>query len=177
MPDECSICLDEIVAATTGCVQLSCSHTYHLGCISVWYQKNPSCPECRSKPSEKETPPPSTSHWIEDGVSRMTNNSDRFIIWESMTRGHTPRLTGFRNLEAVVSSIDNQNTSSPDGMPEERRTNDVRIVSEQAGVSQEVASMALDRCQGDIVTAIMELSLGQDVATFELPENELTTAS
>jgi hypothetical protein len=37
--------------------------------------------------------------------------------------------------------------------------------------------MALDRCQGDIVTAIMELSLGQDVATFELPENELTTAS
>jgi len=177
MPDECSICLDEIVAATTGCVQLSCSHTYHLSCISAWYQKNPSCPECRSKPSEKETPPPSTSRWIEDGVSRMTNNSDRVIIWESMTRGHTLDLTGFRNLEAAFSSTNNQNTTSPAATPEERRTNDIRLVSTQTGVSQEVAGEALDRCQGDIVTAIMELSLGQDVATFELPENELTTAS
>jgi len=94
-----------------------------------------------------------------------------------MSRGHTPRLSGFINLEAAVSSTDNQNTRSPDETPEETRTNDVRLVSEQAGVSQEVAGMALDRCQGDIVTAIMELSLGQDVATFELPENELTIPS
>jgi NACalpha-BTF3-like transcription factor len=107
----------------------------------------------------------------------MTNNSDRFIIWESTTRGHTSRLTGSRNLEATVSSTSTQNTTSPAETPEETRENDVRIVSEQAGVSQEIAGMALDRCQGDIVTAIMELSLGQDVATFEFPENELTIPS
>ncbi len=48
---ECSICCDEI-----GCSRatLSCSHTFHLGCIGRWILRNESCPMCRREMEEKE---------------------------------------------------------------------------------------------------------------------------
>jgi len=202
MPDECSICLDEIAVATTGCVQLSCSHKYHLGCISAWYQKNPSCPECRGKPSEKEAPPPpprpSFSHhgiyshngmtnsaWV-DAFSRMTNHSERFTITlPPMTRGNTPNATltedQINQLREVLLSTNNPNANVPVVTSEETRDNDVHLVSTQAGVPLDVARAVLEECQGDIVAAIMEITMGPLVAnvpdTFELPElNPLVAA-
>ena len=189
MSDECSICLDEIAVATTGCVQLSCSHKYHLGCISTWYQKNASCPECRSKPSEKEAPPPpprpSFSHhgmtnsaWV-DAYSRMTNRSERFMIaLPPMTRGNTADLIEQDNqIQQIVLSLGSQTANAPAATSEESRDNDVQLVSTQAGVPLDVARTVLEECQGDIVAAIMEITMGPSSAnlpdTFELSENEL----
>ena len=189
MPDECCICLDEIVVATTGCVQLSCSHTYHLGCISAWFQKNASCPECRHKPTEKEAPPPPRRNsfspvqwqngenlivWEREDFSRMTNHSDRFTMnIPPMTRGHTADLTVeqmSRLRDALLSTV-HQNAATP----EEIMENDVRLVSTQAEVSLDIARDTLQRCNGDVVTAIMEITLGPGSSvnvpdTFELPE-------
>ena len=200
MSDECSICLDEIAVATTGCVQLSCSHKYHLGCISTWYQKNASCPECRSKPSEKEAPPPpprpSFSHhgnltdtviaWERDEYSLMTNHSEHFMITlPRMTRGHTTNNTltevQINQLRQVLSSTGSQTANAPAATSEESRDNDVQLVSTQAGVPLDVARTVLEECQGDIVAAIMEITMGPSSAnlpdTFELPElNPLVAA-
>jgi hypothetical protein len=50
MSNTCSICLDEINVAVTGCVTLSCGHHNHLSCISKWFysQEKSSCPLCRA---------------------------------------------------------------------------------------------------------------------------------
>jgi hypothetical protein len=53
MEHECSICCEEIAAAT-GQVTLSCSHTFHLGCVGSWLLRSTSCPLCRGETCEKE---------------------------------------------------------------------------------------------------------------------------
>jgi len=43
----------------TGKVELSCSHTFHLGCITRWFSTGGNtctCPICRAAPKEKEIP-------------------------------------------------------------------------------------------------------------------------
>ena len=50
---ECSICCDEIVAAT-GQVTLGCSHQFHLGCVGRWLLKSSTCPMCRGETCAKE---------------------------------------------------------------------------------------------------------------------------
>lgn len=48
---ECSICYEAIEAAKTGCVEMSCSHKFHMLCISGWFltQKAATCPMCRKE--------------------------------------------------------------------------------------------------------------------------------
>ena len=164
----------------------------------MWYQKNASCPECRSKPSEKETPPsaPSTSFssllgnftdttvaWERDDYSRMTNHSERFMIaLPPMTRGHTADLIEQDNqIQQIVLSLVSQTANAPATTSEESRDNDVQLVSTQAGVPLDVARTVLEECQGDIVAAIMKITMGPSSAnlpdTFELPElNPLVAA-
>ena len=43
---ECSICYEGITK-DTGKAELSCSHSFHLKCLSQWFTKNESCPCCR----------------------------------------------------------------------------------------------------------------------------------
>jgi hypothetical protein len=51
----CPICYED-VTASTGSVNLSCSHTFHLSCITKWFSKQDhgSCPCCRKEVGEKE---------------------------------------------------------------------------------------------------------------------------
>jgi hypothetical protein len=45
----------------TGKVELSCSHTFHLGCITRWFStggNTRTCPLCRAAPKEKEISSP-----------------------------------------------------------------------------------------------------------------------
>ena len=53
--EECTICLDPILVSSTGRVELSCNHTFHLKCISTWFGKTNQCPNCRTTASEMET--------------------------------------------------------------------------------------------------------------------------
>ena len=53
----CSICRDPIDVSETGRVELSCSHEFHLGCITRWFStggNTHTCPICRATPKEKE---------------------------------------------------------------------------------------------------------------------------
>jgi len=52
---DCPICYDPITAGT-GEVRMSCSHTFHLSCITTWLQRgNDNCPYCRNptQPTER----------------------------------------------------------------------------------------------------------------------------
>ena len=162
----------------------------------MWYQKNASCPECRSKPSEKEAPPPpprpSFSHhgiyshngmtnsaWVNAYSRSMTNHSERFMIaLPPMTSGHTADLIEQANqIQQIVLSLGSQTANAPAATPEETMDRDVRLVSSQAGVPLDVARNVLEQCQGDIVTAIMEITMGPGSSvnvpdTFDLPELE-----
>ena len=53
---ECPICYEEI-SSETGSVNLSCSHQFHLTCITSWFGKQGSCPCCRKIMGEKEAVP------------------------------------------------------------------------------------------------------------------------
>jgi len=164
MPDECCICLDEIVVATTGCVQLACSHTYHLGCISTWFQKNPSCPECRSAPTEKEAP---------SALSAPITDSFSSFITSYMNRDWVdrPDIYVFDNMSRGASVPRAPLT------PEQTRDNDARLVSTQTSVTLDVARGALERCNGDIVTAILDI-VQESELTFDIPETfELSNTS
>jgi hypothetical protein len=57
MADSCSICRDPLNVSETGKVELSCSHTFHLACITRWFStggNTRTCPICRAAPKEKE---------------------------------------------------------------------------------------------------------------------------
>lgn len=54
---DCPICRDPLNVSETGKVELSCSHTFHLGCITRWFStggNTRTCPICRAAPKEKE---------------------------------------------------------------------------------------------------------------------------
>lgn len=59
---ECSICYREI-SATTGKVELSCSHPFHFSCLAKWFGTQKldgsceSCPLCRHDTTEFEKMP------------------------------------------------------------------------------------------------------------------------
>jgi hypothetical protein len=58
MAECCSICRDPMTVSETGKVELSCSHEFHLACITRWFSSGGNthtCPICRGVPKEKET--------------------------------------------------------------------------------------------------------------------------
>ena len=58
---DCSICFESITK-TTGCCVLSCSHSFHIKCLSKWTSDASTCPLCRHTLSDIELnrpdPPP-----------------------------------------------------------------------------------------------------------------------
>jgi uncharacterized protein YbaR (Trm112 family) len=58
MAECCPICRDPLNVSETGKVELSCSHEFHLACITRWFStggNTSTCPICRAAPKEKET--------------------------------------------------------------------------------------------------------------------------
>jgi len=53
---ECPICYGPVEASTTGKVELSCGHTFHMACVSKWFYSNAesSCPMCRKNITDLE---------------------------------------------------------------------------------------------------------------------------
>lgn len=57
---DCPICRDPLNVSETGKVELSCSHTFHLGCITKWFStggNSHTCPMCRTPAKDKEILP------------------------------------------------------------------------------------------------------------------------
>ena len=59
---ECSICF-QAITSETGKVDLSCSHSFHLSCLMIWFEKRKhggnceNCPLCRHEANEFEKMP------------------------------------------------------------------------------------------------------------------------
>ena len=45
--EECSVCLEQFITEEE-VVSLQCSHIFHEKCITLWFQKQYSCPLCRT---------------------------------------------------------------------------------------------------------------------------------
>jgi len=146
MSQECPICFDDICVSSTGCVEMSCSHKFHLKCIGKWLNKNSTCPMCRHKTSEMETlqEQPTVVYGIGSRI-RMDEWINSSINHYEMTilTNHT-----IHELNSQVELPD------ADGIPGV----DIHLVSQQAGVTAEQALEALRRNTGDIVNSIMELT-------------------
>ena len=154
MTDDCSICLHTIAVSTTGCVEMSCSHKFHLKCIGTWLSKNSSCPLCRNTPSEMETllkPEPPVSYGIGSrGLSYYEVRYSRADRLEEYARGYLEAQSNMSNTPLVPRQ---PVPPDADGIP----GTDIRLVSEQAEVTAEQALETLNRHNGDIVNSIMEL--------------------
>jgi len=46
---ECSICCELIKGDDNNMGRLKCCHEFHIKCIKKWLDKNPTCPNCRTK--------------------------------------------------------------------------------------------------------------------------------
>lgn len=59
---DCAICYSEITKST-GKIELSCSHTFHIKCLTNWFKSQSeqyieqSCPYCRHEVNEEEEVP------------------------------------------------------------------------------------------------------------------------
>jgi hypothetical protein len=59
---DCAICYSEITKST-GKIELSCSHTFHIKCLTNWFKSQSeqymeqSCPYCRHEANEEEEVP------------------------------------------------------------------------------------------------------------------------
>jgi len=73
----CPICYEDITAST-GSVNLSCSHTFHLSCITKWFSKQDhgSCPCCRKEVGEKEDLASFTDDEEDDTLTYVSDESE-----------------------------------------------------------------------------------------------------
>ncbi len=84
---ECSICFSDITKAT-GLTTLSCSHSFHLGCIGRWILKNESCPLCRHELGDNE-------RIAEDDPDATEVDDD---VWEEDDEDDDDEDSGIRTL-------------------------------------------------------------------------------
>ena len=62
MNTECAICFESLGRQETQ--TLKCNHTFDRSCLSIWFQKNRSCPICRrAVESDASKFPMDISHW------------------------------------------------------------------------------------------------------------------
>ena len=149
MMENCSICHDSINASTGHCT-LSCSHSYHIQCLTKWSSTNPSCPLCRHSLSETEKPEQRTLYY-DDGVERIRN----FLLWDSNRplrhwsrpeiEEDAPSLPPPREGEVFIQP--GTNISVYEG--------DVKIVMEQTQATRSEAVRALIRHPEDVVNSIL----------------------
>ena len=142
--DNCSICYDSINASTGHCT-LSCSHSYHIQCLTKWSSKNPTCPLCRHSLSETEKPEQRTLH-----VELMRryivswNDSDFSTARELFNSEPVPS----REREVLIQPGTNITVY----------LDDVQLVMQHTQATHSEAVRALIRHPEDIVNAIMMIS-------------------
>ncbi|XP_050239931.1 RING-H2 finger protein ATL2 [Quercus robur] len=54
---ECAVCLSEFEENETGRTLPKCKHSFHIGCIDMWFHSHSTCPLCRSavEPDQENT--------------------------------------------------------------------------------------------------------------------------
>jgi hypothetical protein len=131
MSEPCAICLDSIVPCSTGRVELSCAHTFHLKCISKWIGKSHVCPLCRKKVGEYER--------IEDSQNDRETVFQTFQLFTRLLRDDP-----LRNEPSMYPRI------------EPRR--DIQLIMTYTNVSEHIASDYYYRNNEDVVDTILALT-------------------
>ena len=109
---DCSICFESITK-TTGCCVLSCSHSFHIKCLTKWTSDASTCPLCRHALSDIELnrpePPPkpditrSEERWINIGNDTWTTESR---IREVQNHASVTRSCAIRELRDSGGNVD-----------------------------------------------------------------------
>ena len=152
--NDCPICYESITQ-TTGCCILSCSHSFHIKCLTQWTSDASTCPMCRHslteielvpKPLEKESD--SMVQYIE---AHLANRGSYVINGARPNQGHTSIVQDILNVS---------------GNPQQSRwfrispytfTNEQRItqVIQEAGVTRNRAIQELRDSAGNVDEAII----------------------
>ena len=109
---DCSICFESITK-TTGCCVLSCSHSFHIKCLTKWTSDASTCPLCRHALSDIELnrpdPPPkpeitrSEEQWLHIGFYTWVTE-DR--ITQVIHEAGVTRSRAIRELRDSAGDID-----------------------------------------------------------------------
>lgn len=109
---DCSICFESITK-TTGCCVLSCSHSFHIKCLTKWTSDASTCPLCRHALSDIELnrpdPPPkpeitrSEEVWFNIGNHTWTTESR---IREVQNQASVTRSCAIRELRDSDGNVD-----------------------------------------------------------------------
>jgi hypothetical protein len=128
---DCSICFESITK-TTGCCVLSCSHSFHIKCLTKWTTDASTCPMCRHTLSDIELNRPdppqkveivrSQEMWFHIGSFIWTTESRiTQVIHESgVTRNNAIRElrdSGGNVDEAILMARDNHRQFTPEPIP------------------------------------------------------------
>ena len=146
---ECPICYDTLIASKTGKAEMTCGHAFHLKCLADWFStssNSTTCPMCRKAATELEIPTTRHSKPIEVVSSR----NDRILQYTNYTY----------NNNNIILHIDNSQIIHIPFPDEEipRAQTDTELVATQSGVDYVTAADALQRTNGDIVDAILDIT-------------------
>ena len=110
--NDCPICYESITQ-TTGCCVLSCSHSFHIKCLTQWTSDASTCPMCRHALSDIELnrpdPPPkqqivhSEVRWFRISPYTFTNE-DR--ISQVMNEAGVTRNRAIKELRDSAGNVD-----------------------------------------------------------------------
>ena len=160
--ENCSICHDSINASTGHCT-LSCSHSYHIQCLTKWSSKNPTCPLCRHSLSETETPnrPLQTRTEYRNLLAERVEN-----IWSHW----------YPEVGTIITEAPSpKRYRIGDGFYTDEE--DIRHLMEIEGVSRPDAFRALKRHKGDIIEALVEFQSPPEPRLSPPPRNPLVEPS
>ena len=128
--EDCSICYEGI-NGTTGHCTLSCTHSFHIRCLTRWSSENPNCPLCRNPLSEKESP---------SKIAPLTESENQFmILLTTSSRPHSEEFVNIGNSIRVTEE-------------------DITTVMIHGGVTRGEAVRALRRYEGYIVESVLMLT-------------------
>ena len=154
MVEECSICLDAIVVDTTGRVEMSgCHHAFHLGCIAKWLVKQDHCPNCRNIVSDKET---NIVECVSDIRWPIQMGARETMEWmQDMLRQN--------GLGEIQVDESHQNINNNAAMESSQTNRDIELIMSHLSVPRNVATESLQQNRGDVVNAILYLSIAEEV--------------
>jgi hypothetical protein len=149
---DCAICMEPILALD---VFLKCQHVFHYACLGRW-NKN-TCPICRQSMKRIIPDDPFCTFEEKDLKEALDEHGDEAADTARTTEVLMSMFDSLYYLDYAQTALDtwgfaaNANTVIS--------ALDVRLVAQQSGVSYAVAEEALWNANGDVVTAIIDLSL------------------
>ena len=153
--EDCPICYESVNASTGHCT-LSCSHSFHIACLTRWSATNASCPMCRNAMGTTEAPASAASAVTVNTTYRINHFRDLIdhLHRDSIIDESPPPLFPL-NDPRPNPQVNIRSDFGEELFVEER---DITLVMSQAEVTRGEAVRALRRYEGDVVNAMLMLT-------------------